>query len=192
MKVIKATTEKDQQLLMGIANADNHSVEAIYQLALPAVIYWVKENNGSEEDARDIFQEALIALFRKLEAGDFTLTCTLKSFLRIMCRNLWFNRLKNKHRQLKPLDNVEKIDLDDDLLLQLEQSEKQQLFFKHFDLLGDKCKKIMQWFFEKIPLKKIAEKLDTSEGYVKKRKFICKEKLIKAIKADPIFNELNS
>ena len=50
----------------------------------------------------------------------------------------------------------------------------------------------MQWFFDKMPLRKIAKKLDTSEGYIKKRKFICKEKLIKAIKADAIFNELKN
>lgn len=192
MRMIKATTEEDQRLLEGIAKADSHAVRAVYQLALPSVISWVRENSGSEDDARDVFQEALMALFRKLEAGSFTLTCTLKSFLRIMCRNLWLGKLRNKHRQMKPLEGVEEIDLDNDMLTKLEQSEKQQLFFKHFDLMGDNCKKILQWFFDKMPLKKIADKLNTSEGYIKKRKYICKEKLIKAIKSDAIFNELKN
>lgn len=190
MKMIHASNTNDQELLEGILNADSQAIQEIYTLALPSVISWVKENNGSEADARDIFQEALIALFRKVESGNFKLTCTLKSFLRIMCRNLWLSRLRNKNSQTKPLENIEIVDLDTDLENRLEQSEKEQLFFKHFDLLGENCKKIMQWFFDKIPLKQIAERLDTSESYIKKRKFICKEKLIKAIQTDPRFEEL--
>jgi len=191
--MISASNTKDQALLEGLLKADHQMVESIYDLALPSVIGWVKENNGSEADARDIFQEALIALFRKLEAGNFKLTCTLKSFLRIMCRNLWLTRIRdNKKFQASPLENIEQVDLDKNMMERLEQSEKEQLFFKHLDALGENCKKILQLFFDKIPLKEIAVKLDTSEGYIKKRKFICKEKLIKAIQSDPTFVELKN
>jgi len=183
----------DQQLLEGVLKADNKAVTQIYDLALPSVISWVKENNGTEADARDIFQEALMALFRKLEEGNFTLTCTLKSFLRIMCRNLWLTRLRNNKKfQGSNLEDIEPVTLDEGIVERIEKSEKEQLFFKHFDLLGENCRKIMQWFFDKMPLKEIAAKLDTSENYIKKRKFICKEKLIKAIQADPMFKELNT
>ncbi|MFK7770511.1 MAG: RNA polymerase sigma factor [Saprospiraceae bacterium] len=191
--MIKAQNQIDQKLLEGILSADNQAIKAIYDLTLPAVIQWVKENNGTESDARDIFQEAIIALFRKVEEGNFTLTCTLKSFIRIMCRNLWLTRIRNNKKFAgTEIDDVEQVSLEKNMIERLEQSEKQQLFFKHFDALGDNCKKIMQWFFEKTPLKKIAEKLDTSESYIKKRKFICKEKLVKAIQADAKFNELKN
>ena len=95
MKVIKASTITDSQLLQGLQNSDRKAIQAIYDLALPVVIDWIKQNNGSEQDARDIFQEALIALFRKVNESEFTLTCTLKSFIRIMCRNLWLTRLRD-------------------------------------------------------------------------------------------------
>ena len=67
--MIRAINDIDQQLLKGIMNADRNAVKRIYDLILPSIIHWVKENNGSESDARDIFQEALIALFRKVEKG---------------------------------------------------------------------------------------------------------------------------
>lgn len=192
MKVIKAQNAEDQQLLEGLLQSDRRSVEAIYSLALPAVVQWVRENNGSEADGRDVFQEALIALFRKVEQGEFKLTCTLKSFIRIMCRNLWLTRLRNKRNQAGPLEDIETVDLDANLEQRLERSEKEQLFFKYFDSLGEQCQKIMQWFFDKVPLREIAQRLETSENYIKKRKFVCKEKLIKAIQADPMFQELNT
>ena len=191
--MIKAINDIDQQLLEGIVNADRNAVKRIYDLILPSVILWVKENNGSEADARDIFQEALIALFRKVESSDFQLTCTLKSFVRIMCRNLWLTRLRdNKKFEASELEGVEKADLDQDLAESLERSEKEQIFYKHFDLLEEQCRKIMMWFFDKIALSEIAKRLETSENYIKKRKFICKEKLVKAIQNDPVFEELKN
>lgn len=191
MKVIKASTITDSQLLKGLQDSDRKAIQAIYDLALPAVIDWVKQNNGNEQDARDIFQEALIALFRKVSEGEFTLTCTLKSFIRIMCRNLWLTRLRDgKKMQASPLEDVEPIQLPDDLITRLERSAKDQLFYKHFDALGENCQKILTWFFDKVKLAEIARRLDTSEGYIKKRKFVCKEKLIKAIQADPNFKDL--
>lgn len=191
--MIKAQNPADQKLLEGILTADNQSVRRIYDQILPSVISWVKENNGTESDARDIFQEAIIALFRKVEEGNLTLTCTLKSFVRVMCRNLWLTRIRdNKKFSEKPPEDIERVDLDKSMLERLERSEKEQVFFKHFDTLGENCKKILKWFFDKVPLKKIAEKLDTSESYIKKRKFICKEKLVKAIQADAKFEELKN
>lgn len=189
--MIEAQSAVDKKLLNGLLNAEHKVVREVYDLALPSVIHWVKENNGTETDARDIFQEALIALLQKLEKGDFKLSCTLKSFLRIICRNLWLTRLRNRGKiQGTPMNDVENIQLDDDLEKRIEQSERSQLFYQHFDTLGENCRKILQWFFDKVPLKTIAERLGSSEGYIKKRKFICKEKLIKAVQADARFKEL--
>lgn len=140
----------------GILSADNQAIKLINDLVLPSVVQWVKENNGSESDARDIHQEAIIALFRKMEDGNFTLTCTLKSFLRIMCRNLWLTRIRNNKKFVgTELEDVEQVSLEKNMIIRLEQSKKQQLFFKHLDALGENCKKIMQWFFDKMPLKKL-------------------------------------
>lgn len=193
MEKIKATNDLDRALLLGLKNADGNKIKQVYDLALPSVIRWVEENNGTEADARDIFQEALVALFRKLESGEFTLTCTLKSFLRIMSRNLWLTRLRdNKKFQASPLENVEQVELDKGILQSIEDSERSRLFFKHFDALGEKCQQILRLFFDKTPLAEIAEKLDTSVNYIKKRKFTCKEQLVKAVQKDPIFRELKN
>ena len=38
-------------------------------------------NNGSSDDARDIFQEAVIVLYEKARTGTFELNCQLKTYL---------------------------------------------------------------------------------------------------------------
>lgn len=189
--MIKAINDLDQSLLEGIAASDNVSIHKVYDMALPSIIHWVKENSGEEEDARDIFQEAMIALFKKCQGDDFELTCTLKSFLRIICRNLWLAKLRKKDKALRAdLQELDEMIIDDNLQKHLEQAEKRKLFFEHFNLLGAKCKKILSEYFAKTPVKEIAKQLETSESYIKKRKFMCKKKLIESIQKDPMFNEL--
>jgi RNA polymerase sigma factor (sigma-70 family) len=193
MVKINATNTEDQALLEKLIKADRKAIRQVYDLVLPSVIYWVKENQGTEEDARDLFQEAMIALYRKLEQPEFALSCRLKSFLRIICRNLWLTRLRdNKKFQASPLENCEAYELKDDTLEQLERSEEEQLYFYYFDQLGEPCKKILQWFFAKVSLAEIAKKLDTTQQYIKKRKYVCKEKLVSKIKEDPKYRELMS
>ena len=78
--MIKAQNQNDQKLLEGVLEADNQSVRKIYDDILPAVIRWIKENNGTESDARDIFQEAIIALFSKNRRRKFYADLYFKKF----------------------------------------------------------------------------------------------------------------
>lgn len=191
--MVQTKSEQDQLLIEGLMNSDHKSIEKLYDLVLPSIIFWVKRNNGSETDGRDIFQEALLALFRKLKESkdEFHLTCTLKSYLFIICKNIWFTKLRdNRKYSSNQIGEVETVGLDDDMIERIHQLEKQQLFFKYFDLLGESCKQILQWYFDKVPMKEIAARMKTSESYVKKRKFVCKEKLVKAVRADEKYDEL--
>jgi RNA polymerase sigma factor (sigma-70 family) len=190
---IIATNEPDRELLIGLTRAESSAVRKVYDLVLPSVIAWVHDNNGSEADARDIFQEALIALFLKLEKEDFELTCTLKSFLRIICRNLWLTKLRDsKNKQTSALEEIEDDVEENDLVDKIAQTDRNRLFIKHFNKLSESCRKRLSLFFNKISFAEIARKFNTSEGYVKKNKFRCKQRLINAIQQDPLFTELKN
>lgn len=191
MNKIIAINETDKALLEALSRGHGAGTKKVYDLALPSVIDWVCKNNGSESDARDIFQEALIALFIKLDKGDFELTCTLKSFLRIVCRNLWLTRLRDsKANKTSPLDGIEHT-IEDDMTDIITETDRQRLFINHFNQLGADCRQLLRLFFDKISFAEIAVQLNTSVGYIKKKKFKCKERLVTAIQHDPLFKELN-
>lgn len=190
---ITAKNDTDLELLEGLSRAESNAVRKVYDLALPSVIAWVQENKGSEADARDIFQEALIALYLKLEKNEFILTCTLKSFLRIVCRNLWLTKLRDvKIKEVSALGGIEDGIDEDDLIEKITQTDRNRLFIKHFNKLSERCRKLLNMFFNKIPFAEIARKLNTSKGYIKKNKFRCNRRLIKAIQQDPAFAELKN
>jgi hypothetical protein len=102
---------------------------------------------------------------------------------------------KRKVEKEKIKDNHEyNEDLYDDGLEKVaDLNERYKLYQKHFTNLGKDCQKVLQLYFDKVPLKNIAQIMGfKSEKYAKKRKFKCKEYLIKSIKQDLEYNKILS
>jgi len=184
----------DKQLLHGILNNKSQALEAVYDSIFPSIMRMVVKNSGSKEDAEDIFQEALVVVYRRLGLGSLQLKCALKTYLYAVCRNLWMEKLRKTDRLYSIKDTYpELVDLDADTLLAMEREERYALYQEHFEYLGHDCKKLLRLFFEGNNMKKIAEEMDySSEKYARKKKFLCKEHLIELIKRDPRFNELRN
>ncbi|HAQ18711.1 MAG TPA: hypothetical protein DCR40_05670 [Prolixibacteraceae bacterium] len=183
-------------LLNGILRNDTIVLQFIYKHFYSKINFFVKKNNGDDDDANDIFQEAIIILYRKLKANDLVLDCTFETYLYSVCRFLWLKQLeKRKLEKEKIKDNHEYNDdiYDDGLEKVVDLNDRYKLFQKHFTNLGKDCQKILQLYFDKVPLKSIAQIMGfKSEKYAKKRKFKCKEYLIKSIKQDLEYKKILS
>lgn len=175
-------------LLNGILRNDTVVLQHIYKNFYSKINFFVKKNSGDDDDANDIFQEAIIIIYRKLKANDLVLDCTFETYLYSVCRFLWLKQLeKRKLEKEKIKDNHEYNDdiYDNKFEQVVDLNDRYSLFQKHFTNLGKDCQKILQLYFDKVPLKSIAQIMGfKSEKYAKKRKFKCKEYLIKSIKQD--------
>jgi len=69
----------EQILLKGLANNDSKAIDTIYKDNFNMVQALILNNNGSYDDARDIFQEAIITLYEKAKSESFILTCQIKN-----------------------------------------------------------------------------------------------------------------
>ena len=176
------------ELLNGIIRNDTIVLRFIFKNFYSNINFFVRKNNGDDDDAHDIFQEAIIIIYRKLKANDLILDCTFDTYLYSVCRLLWLKELrKRKIEQESIKDNHEFYDeiYDDALEIVIDLNERYKLYQKHFANLGKDCQKILQLHFDDVPLKTIADLMGfKSEKYAKKRKFSCKEYLIKSIKQD--------
>ena len=183
-------------LLNGILRNDTIVLQFIYKHFYSKINFFVKKNNGDDDDANDIFQEAIIILYRKLKANDLVLDCTFETYLYSVCRFLWLKQLDNRKLEKEKIkDNHEYNDdiYDDGLEKVVDLNDRYKLFQKHFTNLGKDCQKILQLYFDKVPLKSIAQIMGfKSEKYAKKRKFKCKEYLIKSIKQDLEYKKILS
>ena len=50
-------------------------------------------NNGTADDAKDIFQEAMIVLYEKARSGTFELSCQIKTYVYSVSRRLWLKKI---------------------------------------------------------------------------------------------------
>lgn len=176
------------ELLNGILRNDTIVLQFIFKNFYSNINFFIKKNNGDEDDANDVFQEAIIIIYRKLKANTLVLDCSFDTYLYSICRLLWLKELEKRKVEKENIkDNHEFNDeiYDDGLELVIDLNERYKLYQKHFALLGKDCQKILQLYFDKVPLKNIADMMGfKSEHYAKKRKFSCKEYLIKSIKQD--------
>ncbi|MEM9339160.1 MAG: sigma-70 family RNA polymerase sigma factor [Bacteroidota bacterium] len=182
--------KKDQRLVNGFISGDLNVLERCYQDHLPYVIRFIIKNGGSEEEAKDVFQDAMVITHKKLRERDFELTSTLGTYLIGVSKKIWSNRQRKLTREVKMEVTSDLEHPDDDVLEKWDEEERVNLFQKHFLRLSQDCQDLLRLFFEKKSMKQIAEMRNTTEGYVKKRKFKCKSSLLKMVTEDPLFNEL--
>jgi RNA polymerase sigma factor (sigma-70 family) len=185
----------DEQILKGILRHDSLILQYVYKQYYYKINYFVKKNQGSEDDASDIFQEAIIVIYRKLKENDLIFeTSSFAGYLFSVCRFLWLKQLEKRRIEKEKLNEslpFQEDLYDDNLVEVVEKNERYGLYQKHFATLSTDCQKLMQLFFEKVPLKEIAKVMGyKGEKYAKTRKYKCKELLIQRIKQDTEFKKI--
>jgi len=178
-------THTDQQHINSIRTGDNAGLHRIYREFLPRIHALITQNGGSYDDARDVFQDALVVLFDKCRTENFALSSSFSTLLYGVCRNLWGNRLQKKSRSEVSLTDDLKFTDSTDIEFDLVQAERESIFWDALRRLGNESRQLLELFFEKKSMEEIAETMQLSSvGYAKKRKFICKEQLIEQVKSD--------
>lgn len=185
----------DEQILKGILRHDNLVLSYVYKQYFYKVNAFVKKNSGSEDDVNDVFQEAIIVIYRKLKENDLLFeNRSFEVYLFSVCRFLWLKSLQKRKIEKEKINESLPFSLevyDDDLSNVIEKNERYLLYQKHFKNISTDCQKILQMFFDKVPVRQIAQIMGfKSEKYVKTRKFKCKELLIERIKQDIEYKKL--
>lgn len=184
----------DEEILEGISNNDERVIAFIYKHFFDPVKIYIVQNSGTEDDAKDTFQEAVIALYRKVTNKNLALEkSSLKTYFISICKLMWLKSLERKRK--KPEDELkeEVLSLQEELNDEIEITQRYKLYQDHFQKLSEDCRKLLTMFLKKVPVKEITLKMNfSSDSYTKKRKFQCKEKLIERIKNDRNYNDLTN
>lgn len=142
---------------------------------------FVVTNNGTAEDAKDIFQETMIVLYEKVQSGSFELNCQLKTFVYSVSRRLWLKRLMVQNRFMISEGHEDVVSVDDEL----EEHEKRNAEFgmmeKAMSGLGEPCKSLLEAFYMQ---KKSMQEIAAGFGYTnpenaKTQKYKCLMRLKK-------------
>ncbi len=173
---------REYKLLEGLSRNNYSDVEAIYKENFGLVQTFILNNNGTFDDARDVFQEAMVVLFEKSKDPNFTLTCQLKTYLYSICRRLWLKKLQQQNRYGTPVEGMEDVVPVEE---EIEEKEKLDNDFETMEMamrnLGEPCKSLLEAFYiHKKQMVEIAEEFGyTNADNAKNQKYKCLMRLKK-------------
>ncbi len=190
-------SHSDQKYIEALKQQDAKLIEEIYAKYSGLIRNHVVNNSGTVSDAKDVFQEALVALYHKAEQG-FVLESSFKAYFTAMCRYIWLDRIRDKKRKKEKEVSFREVtnstdlgEVSEELISSMLKEQQFQLFREKFAELPPHCREIIgvslltdQHTGKAIPLKEVAEQLGREYGYVRKEKSLCIKKLIAAVRED--------
>ena len=173
---------KENELLKGLALGDKKAVETIYKDNFNMVQSLVINNNGSAQEAKDVFQEAMIVLLEKARSGSFELNCQIKTYVYSVCRRIWLKRLQQYNRYTNEVESmVGTVPVEEDVEEYEKKDQEFTMMEKAIGSLGEPCKSLIEAFYiQKRNMQDIASQFGyTNADNAKNQKYKCLMRLKK-------------
>ncbi|MEO1053145.1 MAG: sigma-70 family RNA polymerase sigma factor [Bacteroidota bacterium] len=176
---------EDQRLLKDLKSGgkEGHSaIKIIYKRNYEKVRGIILQRGGNEDEAKDVFQEAMIVFHRKVTNEQFRADSSIDTYIIAIARNLWHQIFR------KPAYNLEtelgeevgnmSIDVDWDII------SKEKVIRAIIEDLPSDCQKIIKHFYyENQSLEVIQRNFNLgSVQAAKNKKYRCMKALLKLFK----------
>lgn len=172
-------SSKDNLIVEQLRSKNSKAALATLYQSFPMIRQLIRNNGGNEADAQDVFQEALLVLYRNAQSIDFKLTCAASTYLYSVSRYLWKDIQKKRQREVC-LDQDVRQDtyIEENLERHQEQAQKSAQLAAVFKQLGEKCQAILKaYYYQKQSMKEIAAALNYgSINSAKTQKYKCLER----------------
>lgn len=172
----------DELILAEIRKNNEAALGELYKTHYPMVVNLICTNSGTEQEAKDVYQEAVIAFYERAQQPDFVLTCKIKTYLYAVCRRLWLKRLAEKKRFSVSIPETETFE---GVEAEVSDAEEREISFKRMGdslhALGEPCRSIIEDFYiHDFSMEIISEKFGyTSADNAKNQKYKCLQRLKK-------------
>ena len=138
----------DELIIAEIRKKNEVALQELYKMYYPMVVHLVCTNSGTEQEAKDVYQDAMIAFYDRVQQPDFVLTCKIKTYLYAVSRRLWLKRLTHKKRYHGNVEEAESFLRVDEEMKSVEELEDDYLKMNEaMDSLGEPCLGIIRDFY---------------------------------------------
>lgn len=169
-----------ETLVVLIKNNDSAILKQLYGSNYIKVKRYVLRNNGDEQQAKDVYQEAFLAMWRNVKDGKFTTDNkgNIGGYLFQIAKYKWLDYLRSKEYK-----NTTFINRD----IELEESQSEEDELKRIQInaimtavgqMGEKCQTLLKLFyFERKSYKEISKIIGIDEASARNAKYRCQEEL---------------
>lgn len=151
----------------------------LYKNAFPAFARFVSRMGGNLDEARDIFQDALLAWYEKTASSNVNVTKSEKAYVLGIAKYLWIKRYKSTISQIEFSAGF---NVGESFGEQAHPSEQKLL--EVLETAGRKCMELLRaFYYDKLSPAKLAERYSFSgERSATAQKYKCLEKVRNEVK----------
>lgn len=174
----------DKEYIEGLRHNNDAVIRSVYKKFYPVIARMVLNNNGTEPEAKDVFQEAVLVLYHNAQEQSFSLSCALQTYLYSVARRLWLKQLYKKNG-LSKLDERfyegEDFAAEGDMEAYNEREQNLLKMKESIGTLGEPCKTLLEDFYTRhLSMDEISEKFGyTNADNAKNQKYKCLQRLKK-------------
>ena len=156
----------------------------LYEAAFPAVGKFVSSRGGTFQDAKDIFQDALVIFYEKTQEGNLSVEVSDEAYVLGIAKHLWVRKF-NHDKSTVSLD--EAFALPDNYFPTVESGKLVSFLAR----AGRRCMELLQAFYYE---KRSADQIRDTFGYgsahsATVQKFKCLEKIRDMVKSRSVTYE---
>ena len=183
----------DHQIAEGIASHDSDTLTYIYEELYPYIEAYVVHHGGTEDNAKDVFQDAMLIIYKKIIRKELSLHCKFSTYLYAVSKNIWIQNRKKHYLRINKLKEMPVVAESTPGYGFDEMDDTKELFYKHFRKLDHDCQKLLGLYFNGATLEEIRDALGMATvQHVSDKKYRCKLKLTERIKNDPNYRKLKN
>lgn len=159
---------------------DEQALKALYTINYPKIENYILNNSGSIEDAKDVYQEAFVAVWRSIQLAkaEFDNMDSLQGYLFRVVQYKWLDHLRSSKR--KKTNSLAQIEIIEEKPFEMGQEEEEYLskVKMHYAFMGEPCKDVLhRFYFLKQSMSEIAAFFSWTEATAKNNKYRCLQKL---------------
>ena len=175
-----------------LRNNDPLLIREIYARYSIQAMRWIRQQGGSIEDAKDIFQDTLLIIYDKAQRPDFVLTCPFGALLHIIYTRKWVDRLRLKNREAT-VRNAEELryesEFSENVISVAEDTlaeQKRQAQMAHtFQKLSERCRQLLSLLSNGMSPRDAVEHMDmNSVDTLYRRKNACIQRWRELLKSE--------
>jgi RNA polymerase sigma factor (sigma-70 family) len=182
--------QNDADLLAAFTGADHERLLALQHFFKnPRLMQWVlryvRQQGGSEEEGRDVFEESFIVFERQVRTGHFRGESSLETWFHGIARWQWLVHCRKK----RPTAELEQVQLpshqpNPEKMIIIE--ERRVILERLLVQVGERCQRLLGFFQLDYSMKEIKEKMGySSEQVAANEVHSCRGKLKKLIEQQP-------
>ena len=187
------TTQKSNNLssnrtVVLIKKNDAATLKELYKSNFAKVKRYVLKNSGDEQQAKDVYQEAFLAMWRNIKDDKFSSESetAINGYLFQIAKHKWLDQVRSVRYKNTTFINRDLEYNEPETDENEVQNRKIKIVMESLANLGERCQLLLKLFyFERKPFKEIAEIMAMDEASARNAKYRCQEQLKKMTQIIP-------